>query len=63
MNRKPVSRVREGDVLHNGHLSPLHVIEVSTNSLGNVILRCAYRAGDYPHTSLLLPPNELIPTL
>ena len=63
MRRKRADRIKEGDILHNGHLSPLHVIEIGDNSLGDVVLRCAYRPGDNPHTSLLLPPNELVATL
>jgi hypothetical protein len=51
--------INPGAVIHNGP-HPLHVEEVSCNSMGHVILRCAYSPGDYPATSLILPPAELV---
>jgi len=48
--------VQIGDVLADGH----HVISISSNSLGNIILRCAYSADGYPATSILYEPTNLV---
>lgn len=63
MRRIRADRITPGTVLHNGYLSPLHVEEVSENSLGSIVLRCSYTPGTYPAATLLLPPDELVPTL
>lgn len=63
MRRIRADRIKPGTVLHNGHLSPLHVEEVSENSMGSIVLRCSYTPGTYPATTLMLPPDELIATL
>jgi len=60
MRHKRADMIKEGDILHNGHLPPLHVIDIGDNSMGNLILRCAYKPWDYPHASLILPPSELV---
>ncbi len=48
--------VQIGDVLADGH----HVISISANSLGHIILRCAYSADGYPATSILHEPTNLV---
>ena len=48
--------VQVGDVLADGH----HVICISCNSLGNIILRCAYSADGFPATSILYEPTNLV---
>jgi hypothetical protein len=48
--------VQIGDVLADGH----HVISISANSLGHIILRCAYSADGYPATSILYEPTNLV---
>jgi hypothetical protein len=48
--------VQIGDVLADGH----HVISISGNSLGHIILRCAYSADGYPATSILYEPTNLV---
>lgn len=63
MRRVRADRITPGTVLLNGHLSNLHVEEVSDNSLGSIVLRCSYTPGTYPATTLMLPPDELVPTL
>lgn len=48
--------VQVGDILADGH----HVIDISCNSSGNIILRCAYSAGGFPATSILYEPTNLV---
>lgn len=48
--------VQVGDVLADGH----HVICISCNSLGHIILRCAYSADGYPATSILYEPTDMV---
>jgi hypothetical protein len=48
--------VQIGDVLADGH----HVISISANSLGHIILRCAYSADGYPASSILYEPTDLV---
>lgn len=48
--------VQIGDVLADNH----HVISISENSLGHIILRCAYSADGYPATSILYEPTNLV---
>lgn len=57
------SRVNEGDALNDGPARPpLYVVEVSSNSLGDVVLRCAYTPDPdaYPGVTLLRRPDELL---
>jgi hypothetical protein len=63
MRRIRADRITPGTILHNGHLSPLHVEEVGENSLGSIVLRCSHTPGTYPATTLLLPPHELVETI
>ena len=45
-----------GAVLEDGR----HVIDISCNSGGAIILRCAYSEWGYPATSLLCAPSDKI---
>jgi hypothetical protein len=56
-------QLRRGHVLDNGHLGSLVVQETSSNSLGNVVLRCGYTISDYPGLTLLRFPEELVACL
>lgn len=63
MRRIRADRITPGTILHNGHLSPLHVEEVGINSMGSIVLRCSYTPGTYPAATMLLAPQELVETI
>lgn len=48
--------VQIGDVLADGY----HVVSITGNSLGHIILRCAYSADGYPASSILYEPTDLV---
>jgi hypothetical protein len=61
MKRIPADRLRAGDtIVRRKPTHDLHVIQVSSNSLGDVVARCAFSPDAYPATSLLLKPDELV---
>ena len=36
------------------------VKEITTNSMGMMVFRCAYSMDGYPGLSIILPPNETV---
>ena len=54
----PAEDVKCGHHLADGY----YVMEIGTNSLGDIILRCAYTPDpfSYPGTSIIYEPNELV---
>lgn len=52
-------RVRQGDALVEGFTTK-YVREVSTNSQGHIVLRCAYSPDGYPASSMILEPKDTV---
>ena len=50
--------IQPGDCIAGDTIRWVH--DVGSNSLGDVILRCAYSQDGYPSMSLILPPDEMI---
>lgn len=57
---KPAGDVRVGEVLDNGFLAALHVAEIGSNGLGQVVLRCGFTPGTHPSVSLSRDPQEQV---
>ena len=58
---KRADALQIGDWIGQGDYPPLCIEHITTNSLGDVVLRCSYSGpGAYPGTSLLLRPEEKV---
>jgi len=53
----PAHEIRHGDYLAHYEL---YVVEIGSNSLGQVVFRCSYTPDGYPGSSILLDENELV---